>query len=392
MQRDQRKSYKDFLPLDADRALLLGRVWSAREEGPVPVLVQGDALMDVSAIAATVSQILELENVVERLRNHRGPIIAQLEDVMNAPSWDAEDQEVKLLAPVDLQCIKACGVTFAVSAKERIIEEQAKGDPIAATRIRAELEIAFGDALSRVKPGTKEAEDIKARLIEQGLWSQYLEVAIGPDAEVFTKAPTLSAVGWGDLVGIRQDSSWTNPEPEVVLICNSRAKIVGVTLGNDVNLRDFEGRSALLLGKGKDNNASASMGPFIRLLDDSFTMDRVRTAEVSLAISGADGFSLRSTNSMTLISRAPEDLVTQTCGADHQYPDGFTLYLGSLFAPVQVRGHEGKNFTHHLGDIVEIYSPDFGCLLNKVAYTSEAPPWTFGLAELMRNLAKRGLL
>jgi fumarylacetoacetate (FAA) hydrolase family protein len=223
------------------------------------------------------------------------------------------------------------------------------------------------------------------------MWSQYLEVAIGPDAEIFTKAPVLSTVGWGAEIGIRSDSSWNNPEPEVVLVVNSRGKPVGATLGNDVNLRDFEGRSALLLGKAKDNNASAALGPFIRLFTDGFGMDDVRGAVVDLVVEGTDGYRLTGTSTMREISRDPEELVRQTL-SEHQYPDGFALYLGTLFAPVQDRDAPGRGFTHKEGDVVRISSEKLGMLVNRVTTSKAATPWTFGVRELMNNLVARGLL
>lgn len=381
-----------YLPVDHADALLVGRIWSESAGGPTPVTLRGRRVIDLSGLAPTVSQLLEDPGVAEILGAYDGPALCDIDDLMNEPAWQRAAAGDRLLAPIDLQCIKACGVTFSVSALERIVEEQAGGDFLAADRIRAELTEAFGDALANVRPGTPEAASLKERLLAAGLWSQYLEVAIGPDAEVFTKAPTLSAVGWGDHVGIRSDSDWNNPEPEVVLICNSRAEIVGATLGNDVNLRDFEGRSALLLGKGKDNNASASLGPFIRLFDAGFTLDDLREATVSLRIRGEDRFMLEGENSMRSISRPPEDLVAQTCGEHHQYPDGFALYLGSLFAPTKDRGEAGKGFTHMVGDVVEIASPRLGCLVNQVTHASAAAPWQFGISALMQNLAQRGLL
>ncbi|MGH8316338.1 MAG: fumarylacetoacetate hydrolase family protein, partial [Steroidobacterales bacterium] len=278
------------------------------------------------------------------------------------------------------------------SALERVIEERARGDLAAAERIRRELAARIGSDLKSVRPGTAGAAKLKDALIADGLWSQYLEVAIGPDAEVFTKAPTLSSVGWGDYIGVRADSRWNNPEPEVVVVCDGHGRPRGATLGNDVNLRDFEGRSALLLGKAKDNNASAAIGPFVRLFDTAFTLDDVRAAEVRLEIRGADGFVLEGRSSMSLISRDPSELVSQTVGANHQYPDGFVLYLGTMFAPTQDREVKGLGFTHKVGDRVRVMTPTLGVLENEVAHSSEAPPWTFGVAALMRNLAGRGLL
>ncbi|MDZ4729625.1 MAG: fumarylacetoacetate hydrolase family protein [Xanthomonadales bacterium] len=384
------------LPQDAETALLVGRVWCAEAEGPTPIAVIGSVVYDISRLAPTVSQLFELPDLAVQLRSFKGKKLGAAVEIFAAPDWQepAAEQKptFKLLTPIDLQCIKACGVTFAVSVMERVVEEHAAGDWQLAEKIRAQLKESFGDRLANVEPGSAKAAEIKQQLIAEGLWSQYLEVAIGPDAEVFTKAPTLSAMGWGDWIGIREDSAWNNPEPEMVLVCNSQARIIGAALGNDVNLRDFEGRSALLLGKGKDNNASASIGPFIRVFDGDFDLDSVRRAKVSLQLQGEDSFEFREESSMELMTRDAEDLVAQTCGRDHQYPDGFALYLGSLIAPTQDRGEPGKGFTHASGDVVTVASAQLGSLVNKVTWSAKAPPWQFGITALMSNLAKRGLL
>jgi fumarylacetoacetate (FAA) hydrolase family protein len=294
----------------------------------------------------------------------------------------------ELFSPLDLQCVKACGVTFAVSAIERVIEERARGDADKAAAIRGELETKIGGGIRAVVPGSDDAARLKAALIEAGMWSQYLEVAIGPDAEVFTKAPVLSTLGWGAEIGVRSDSSWNNPEPEVVLVANAFGKVVGATLGNDVNLRDFEGRSALLLGKAKDNNAACAVGPFVRLFDAGFGIDDVRNAELDLVIDGPEGYRLDGHSSMNQISRDPLELVRQTL-SEHQYPDGFALFLGTLFAPIQDRDHPGRGFTHKVGDIVRIHSPRLGTLTNRVTTSKDAPPWTFGIRDLYRSMAAR---
>ena len=368
----------ELLPADHAQAILIGRV--LLDAGPTPVLIRDSAVYDVSAAAATVADLLERDD----LSAVTGPRICGVEALGTADG-------PRLLAPVDLQCIKACGVTFAVSAIERVIEERARGDADKASEIRDDLEAKVGSGIRAVVPGSAEAANLKAALIDAGMWSQYLEVAIGPDAEVFTKAPVLSAVGWGDDIGIRSDSDWNNPEPEIVLIVDRHGTTRGATLGNDVNLRDFEGRSALLLGKAKDNNASTALGPFIRVFDDHFTMDDVRSAVVDLTIDGPEGYKLSGTNKMSQISRDPTDLVRQAL-SEHQYPDGFALFLGTLFAPVQDRDHPGRGFTHKEGDVVRIATPKLGALVNRVTTSKAAAPWEFGIRDLMRNLAARGLL
>jgi len=374
----------DFLPEDWQGATLLGRILTP--EGPSPVLLKGGRVLDISRFAPTTSEALGRDDLL----NATGLDLGAIEDLTVRSVWSQGD--VTLLSPLDLQCVKASGVTFAVSALERVIEERAHGLSHKAAEIRNGLSERIGGDLRSVRPGSDQAAVLKAALISDGLWSQYLEVAIGPDAEIFTKAPVLSSVGWGAEVGIRKDSDWNNPEPEVVLVCDARARVVGATLGNDVNLRDIEGRSALLLGKAKDNNASASLGPFIRLFDQGFSIDDVRNARVELEVDGVDGFVMSGSSSMTLISRDPLDLVRQTAGANHQYPDGFALYLGTMFAPVQDRDAPGSGFTHKTGDRVKVSSGKLGVLENRVTTCDLAPPWTSGISDLMRNLAGRGLI
>ena len=319
-----------------------------------------------------------------------GEDLGAIDTLEFAADW-SDDAGIRLLSPLDLQCIKASGVTFAVSALERVIEERARGDAAAAAAIRSGLNARIGGDLKDLRPGSPEAEAVKEALIADGLWSQYLEVAIGPHAEIFTKAPVLSSVGWGASVGVRADSDWNNPEPEIVVVCDASGKARGASLGNDVNLRDFEGRSALLLGKAKDNTASASIGPFIRLFDARFTMDDVRRARVRLEVEGPDGFHMEGESPMSLISRDPEELIAQTLSA-HQYPDGFALYLGTMFAPVEDRDVPGRGFTHKVGDRVRVSSARLGVLDNIVTTCDRAAPWTLGVGALMRNLAGRGLL
>jgi len=384
------------LPRDAERATLIGRLWLP-DVGPVLAAVHEGGLHDLSRIAATTSQLLELDDplgaVRQSLRDERTPRVASLEATLaNSDESRRNTQHPWLLAPCDLQAVKASGVTFIASLLERVIEEQSRGDASKAESIRAALGSVLGDNLAGISPGSPQAAKVKDVLIAQGAWSQYLEVGIGPDAEIFTKAPVLSAVGTGADVGIHSGSAWNNPEPEVVLAVNSRGETLGATLGNDVNLRDFEGRSALLLGKAKDNNASCAIGPFIRLFDDHFDIDHVRRITVGLRVQGPEGFTLEGSSSLAKISRDPLDLVSQAIGPHHAYPDGLMLFLGTMFAPTQDRHGPGQGFTHVVGDRVTISAPELGALENRVVHSEDAARWSFGIGALMRNLAGRGIL
>jgi fumarylacetoacetate (FAA) hydrolase family protein len=381
------------LPEDAGRAVLVGRVWRPDVAGPSVVAIRGGEVHDITAIAPTVADLLNGADPVGLARRGRGEPLGAVDRIIaNSAAGRREAALPWLLAPSDLQPVKACGVTFIESLLERVIEEQAKGDPAAADAIRKTIDAEIGIDLSAVVPGSPEAHKLKSALIARGVWSQYLEVGIGPDAEVFNKAQPMSAVGCGAEVGLHPRSQWNNPEPEVVLAIDARGRIAGAALGNDVNLRDFEGRSALLLGKAKDNNASCAVGPFIRLLDESFTMNDLRAVEIRLRVEGLDGFRLDGVSSLAKISRDIEDLTAQALGPHHQYPDGLLLFTGTMFAPVKDRGIPGRGFTHQSGDLVTITSPRLGGLVNRVTPSDKAEPWTFGIGALMRNLAKRGLL
>ena len=381
------------LPEDGAVGVLAGRVWRPKLEGPSIVSVREDGVYDITADAPTMRDLAEAENAVNIIQDAPGERIGNLADILaNTPEASRNLEQPWLLAPIDLQAVKAAGVTFARSMLERVIEEQAKGAPEKAEVIRNEVNAQLGGDLRNLVPGSAEALALKQTLIAQGAWSQYLEVGIGEDAEIFSKAQPMSAIGHGADAGLHPRSTWNNPEPEVVLVVASDGRIVGATLGNDVNLRDFEGRSALLLSKAKDNNASAAVGPFIRFFDGFFTLDTVRRLEVNLAVSGEDGFAMTGTSSMSEIARDPEALVREMIGTTHQYPDGAVLYLGTMFAPTEDRGETGMGFTHRVGDIVTISTPALGSLTNRMTTSDNAAPWTFGAADLMRNLARRGLL
>jgi fumarylacetoacetate (FAA) hydrolase family protein len=387
------------LPSDLDRALLIGRVWrGAPIDGPSVVVIREGEVFDITASAPTTSDLFDRDNVAAFARSAPGEPLGSVRELLQAavPAGDGRpapsEAASRLLPPCDVQAIKACGVTFAVSLLERVIEEQAGGDPGRAAEIRESLHALIGTDLAKIKPGSAAAMRLKDELKRRGAWSQYMEVGIGEDAEVFTKSQPMSAVGFGADVGLYPTSAWNNPEPEIVLAVNAAGRVVGATLGNDVNLRDIEGRSALLLGKAKDNNGSCAIGPFVRLFDEHFTLDTIREASVSLLITGQDGFVLEGVSHMREISRDPLDLVAQTRGAHHQYPDGFMLFLGTMFSPIKDRDAAGGGFTHHLGDVVTISTPALGALVNTVRLSTEIEPWDFGVRALYRNLAARGML
>ena len=372
--------------------VFLGRAQVAGIAHPLVVTVRGDAVVDItSRHAPTVSDICEMDDPAGYVRAAAGRPVGGL-DAIAANSLAAAPRLPRLLSPVDLQAVKASGVTFVVSLLERVIEEQARGSAEKAVAIRNDIAALIGDDLSKLSPGSPEAMQIKAKLVERGAWSQYLEVGIGPDAEIFTKCQPMSSVGFGADVGLLPVSTWNNPEPEIALVASSAGRIVGATLGNDVNLRDVEGRSALLLGKAKDNNASASLGPFIRLFDGEFTVDDVKKADVHLSVEGKDGYRLEGSSSMAEISRSPEELIAAAMGPHHQYPDGIVLYLGTMFVPSKDRGVAGQGFTHHIGDVVTISTEKIGALVNRVRLSPDCPPWDYGVRALMKDLAAANML
>jgi len=381
------------LPTDGYAGALAGRVWRPELDGPSVVALRADGVYDVTGSFATIRDLCESADPAAALRAASGARIGALEEVLaNTPPDSRDPAKPWLLAPLDLQAIKAAGVTFATSMLERVIEERARGDRSAAERLRADMTRLIGADLATLRPGSPEAQKLKEALIAEGAWSQYLEVGIGPDAEIFTKAQPMSAIGAGADAGFHSASLWNNPEPEAVLLIASSGAIIGATLGNDVNLRDFEGRSALLLGKAKDQNASCAVGPFLRLFDASFSLDDVRAMNISLTIEGDDGFRLEGGSSMREISRDPADLARQLIGPNHDYPDGAALFLGTMYAPVADRDAPGKGFTHKPGDIVGVSAHKLGRLTNRMRHAHLCPRWSFGAGALMRNLARRGLI
>ena len=378
---------QQILPSGHQDALLIGRAWDPRAGGPRVISVRGEEVFDITPAVPTVADLMEGDNPAETVLQARGTPRWSLAELAEA-ALAQDSHRPHLLAPVDLQVIKACGVTFVESMIERVIEERCGGDSERAADVRRSVVEALGGSISSIRPGSKEALEAKQVLTGQGMWSQYLEVGLGPDPEVFTKAPVLSSVGFGADIGIPEFSSWNNPEPELVLIVDSSGTPRGATLGNDVNLRDVEGRSALLLGKAKDNNASSAMGPFIRLFHNGFSLETLRTEEISLTVQGSDGYRLEGRNSLDRISRPFEELISATIGTHHQYPDGFALFTGTLFAPTQDRDMEGLGFTHKPGDVVTISSPHLGSLINTTTATSDLSPWTFGIRALTKYLAR----
>jgi len=378
---------RQILPLDADAALLVGRVWDPESGGPRVVSVRGEAVFDHTPEVATVSELMDLEDPSQLLASTRTAPKWELAELVNA-SLAQDGERAHLLSPIDLQVVKACGVTFVDSMIERVIEERCSGDFQQAAAVRESVLGVLGADIASVQPGSAQARQVKEVLTAQGMWSQYLEVGLGPDPEVFTKAPVLASVGFGARIGIPSFSSWNNPEPELVLVVDSRGRVRGATLGNDVNLRDVEGRSALLLGMAKDNNASCAIGPFIRLFHGGFNLENLRNEDITLTVQGTDGYRLEGQNSLARISRPFEELVGAAFGKHHQYPDGFALFTGTLFAPTQDREVEGMGFTHKPGDTVTISSSCLGSLVNTTGTTEDLPPWTFGIRDLANYLSR----
>jgi fumarylacetoacetate (FAA) hydrolase family protein len=384
---------RECLPADRD-ALLIGRAWAPAAGGPCVIGVRGEDAVDLTATWPTVSQLLNTASPVDiRAVIQTAPALAGMDAlVANSVEGSRDAARPWLLAPNDLQAVKASGVTFVASLLERVIEERARGNPALADGVRREIQAIVGPDLRGVKPGSPEAARIKEVLVAQGMWSQYLEVGIGPDAELFTKCPPMAAVGLGARVGIHPASVWNNPEPELVLVVNGAGTIVAVALGNDVNLRDVEGRSALLLGRAKDNNASCAVGPLFRVLDRTFDLDAVRRIDFETVVEGPDAFRITHTTHVAEISRDLADLAGQAIGRFHHYPDGLILFIGTMFTPLDDRGAPGSGFTHKVGDVVRISAPALGALVNEVVHCDQAEPWSFGTGALMANLARRGLL
>ncbi len=385
------------LPDDGTDGTLVGRCWVPDADGvggPCVVVLAATGVYDITRAFATCAELMNAANPAYAVANTTEAIrLGSVDEILVNTVPDKRDPNKPwFLTPIDLQAIKAAGVTFLDSLMERVIEELAMGDADKAEDIRSSIAQEIGASLNGIRPGSEDAMKLKESLQARDLWSPYLEVGIGPDAEIFTKAQPMSAVGLGADIGIPAFSTWNNPEPEAVLVVNARREIVGATLGNDVNLRDVEGRSALLLARAKDNNASCSIGPFIRLFDNTFALDDVKGIDITLAVEGDDQFSLHGSSSMGLMSRDPADLVAQTMNDTHQYPDGFVLMTGTMFAPTKDRGEPGMGFTHRLGDLVMIATPPLGALFNRVTHCDKAAPWEFGITALMRNLAARGLL
>jgi len=389
-----RRSARECLPRDGSAALLIGRAWVPAEDGPCVIAVRGGDAVDLTRGYPTVSHLLNVAKPGDvREAIHRAPSLGGLDDIVaNSAEGHRDPSRPWLLAPCDLHAVMASGVTYVSSLLERVIEERTRGNPALASPVRQEIEAIIGADLRGLRPGSPEAARVKDVLVTRGMWSPYLEVGIGPDAELFTKCPPMAPVGFGARVGIHPASVWNNPEPELVLAVTSGGAIAAVTLGNDVNLRDVEGRSALLLGRAKDNNASCAVGPFFRLLDETFPLEAVRRLSFETVVTGPDGFRLAHTTRVSEISRDVADLAAQAIGRFHQYPDGLILFVGTMFAPMDDRGAPGSGFTHKVGDTVSISAPELGTLVNEVVTCDQAEPWTFGTGALMANLARRGVL
>jgi len=393
---------RECLPDECREGTWLGRAWlpasfaPSNIAGPHVITVRDGQVIELSDCFDSIADITRHPTPTAAVQNATGVSICSLNTLLEnslfykLPADIRKSQQPSLLAPNDIQAIKACGVTFVASLIERVIEEKALGNPSKAEEIRAVVHAAIGDNLKDIEPGSPQTEILKAKLIAQGIWSAYLEVGIGPDVEVFTKSQPMSAIPCGSQLGVLETSQWNNPEPEVAFLVSPQGSFLGAALANDVNLRDYEGRSSLLLGKAKDQNGSCPIGPMFRLFDDSYSLDDAANTEVNLSIVGEDGFCSTGENRMSEISRSVDSIIKQVCNGSHQYPDGIAIMLGTMFAPTEDRGEEGMGFTHKVGDRVEISSPKLGKLVNWVNYCHEIPEWSYGIADFVEfTVAKK---
>jgi len=378
------------LPSDGYAGTLVGRaLFPGVFPGPCVVAIREDGVHNISGTVPTMAQLLNAPNPLatlqRALRNcvYLGPLESLLEN--STPSTH-DPLKPYLLTPIDLQAVKAVGLTFVNGLLQRFADDNGGAATV------AKMEKAAGVALGKILPGSEEAARLRTALMEDGLWNDTLEVGFGPDVELFTKAQPLSAVGTGAEIAVLPTSKQTFAEPEVVLMLNADGKICGATLGCDMTARDVEARSLLLLGRAKDQNATCAVGPFIRLFDQTFSLPNVQGMNLTYAFEGADDAVFTDTGSMDQIGRGLITLARQVVNEHHGYPDGVALFTGCMFKAPSSRGASDTPFTHQVGDVVIIKASPLGTLINRVNTTDKVRPWSFGMSDLMANLANRQLL
>jgi 2-dehydro-3-deoxy-D-arabinonate dehydratase len=181
-----------------------------------------------------------------------------------------------------------------------------------------------------------------AREVESSDADAYDRVYAAERPELFFKALGWRAVGHGDTVRVREDSHWNVPEPELVLIVNSRMEVVGYTAGNDVSSRDIEGENPLYLPQAKVYDGSCSLGPGIVLCSP----DALRNLGITMSIRRDDGTIFEDEVDTAQMKRRPEELAGYL-GKELAFPAGALLMTGTGIVP-------GDDFTLKVGDRVVI--------------------------------------
>lgn len=220
--------------------------------------------------------------------------------------------EVTLLAPIDRQEVWAAGVTYRRSKQARMDESESA-----------------------------------ARFYDM--------VYEAPRPELFFKANALRVAGPNAPVRIRSDSKWNVPEPELALVLNSRLKLVGYTIGNDMSSRDIEGENPLYLPQAKVYYQCCGLGPVVTLAN---TMPPIGEVDIRMSIWRSDIEVFSGETSLRQMARTFDELI-EWLGRDNTFPDGVILLTGTGIVPAD-------DFTLRKNDRVEISVDGIGTLVNVV--------------------------